>query len=458
MNILTNFFLRFRKKNQLIEHKKKTKYILAIDGGGTRGLIPATVLEYMQNKMENLGSNTSIASYFDLIAGTSTGGLIALALSCPNQNSFLKPYKDTKYNSPTSIKDMYKNYAPEIFPKNSFPLRSFNQLWKSKYSDTSYVRLLKEAFDEIQLENSLVPVLAVSYDMIEGNSFNFTSSDTGYLKFKDAARATSAAPTYFDALTLKDDVNNKTYSLIDGGIIANNPSLFAYIEATKLYSDADNFVIATRKDLCGEHVGKTAIKTAEVFKSALGGVLFIDEAYSLLNDSNQRNSFGREAIDTLTSLITEYEGECIVILAGYKDDMEYMLNNANIGFKERFNTFIHFDDYTDDELIEIFKYMAEKQELNFCDSFEHTLLEIIKIKRQKSGKHFSNARAMKNLLQDIIKVQEFRLYQKDCEGVDLDEDDLFSVLEEDLEKVLEKVKNEETKKVIRKIGFVSDEF
>ncbi len=241
MNILSLLFRKKKKKE--IPYKTKTRYILAIDGGGTRGIIPAMVLEYMQKKINSLGSDKSIASYFDLISGTSTGGLIALALTCPNTDSFLRPYNNTNYNSAESIKDMYYSYSKEIFPKNNFSLKSINQLWKSKYDDESYLKLLLQAFEDITLDKSLVPVLAVSYDMIEGVSFNFTSSKTGHLTFKDAARATSAAPTYFDALNLEDIVNNKKYSLIDGGIIANNPSLFAYTEATKLYPNDSNFVI-----------------------------------------------------------------------------------------------------------------------------------------------------------------------------------------------------------------------
>lgn len=161
-----------------------------------------------------------------------------------------------------------------------------------------------------------------------------------------------------------------------------------------------------RSGLVGGYVGQTAIKVQEVVNSALGGVLFIDEAYSLT--SGGENDFGKEAIDTLLKLMEDNRDDLIVIVAGYTNEMEKFLN-ANPGLRSRFGKKFEFPDYTSSELMEIFERMCEKN--------NYKLSEIAKLKAQNhfnemvmnKSKEFGNARDVRNYFEKIVSNQASRI-------------------------------------------------
>lgn len=111
-----------------------------------------------------------------------------------------------------------------------------------------------------------------------------------------------------------------------------------------------------RSDLVGEYIGESEKTTSKILEEAKGGVLFIDEAYAL---AGEKNDFGKVVIETLMVAMEKYRDDIVIIVAGYKDEMEQFLN-MNPGLKSRFNFFIEFDDYNDEELVRIVKVMAEK--------------------------------------------------------------------------------------------------
>lgn len=225
----------FRKKPSYEE----TRYILSIDGGGIRGIIPATILSFLQDTMKSFSQSKQIGDYFDLISGNSTGGIIALALASSKTNSLLSSYEDTQRPDIARIKEMYSLYAKDIFPSSSLnPIRGS---FKAKYSHRPLESFLTRAFEDQKLRDSHLPVMVLSYDMISGQPFIISSDENNNINFIQAARATSAAPTYFKPLNLKYE--NNDYSLIDGGIIANNPVIFSYLKAKELYPKATKFVI-----------------------------------------------------------------------------------------------------------------------------------------------------------------------------------------------------------------------
>ncbi len=221
-------------------------------------------------------------------------------------------------------------------------------------------------------------------------------------------------------------------------------------------------VVASRKDFCGRYAGETAQKTSELFNSALGGVLFVDEAYSLYKKESEHDSYGAEAINTLTGLMTQHEGEICVIFAGYRQEMDEMFNASNAGLKERFPYTIHFEDYNDDDLLKIMKYMLSKENLSISEDCDSLMREAISLKKRLSGKCFSNARAIKNLLQHLIKHQERRLYEKYKLGDMLSAEELVSLEKIDIESLILELKEEFEKELdmknsyentIRRIGF-----
>ncbi len=157
-----------------------------------------------------------------------------------------------------------------------------------------------------------------------------------------------------------------------------------------------------RGDLVGAFQGHTAQRTKKVIDDAMGGVLFVDEAYALVNGEN--DDFGKEAIDTLVKAVEDYRDKFIVILAGYKQEMHDLLK-ANVGLESRFTKVIEFPDYSEDELLEIAKKMAKEQHYRFSEEGEIAFREMIS--RKKVNKKFGNARAVRNLMNDAFAEKAF---------------------------------------------------
>jgi hypothetical protein len=142
-----------------------------------------------------------------------------------------------------SIVDIYLKYGKVIFPKNNsfLQLNVIGQLFNQKYEDTSFLRLLREIFGELKMWDALVPTMVVTYDCSKDQPYIISSYGKGNLLMRQAARATSAAPTYFTPQTILDESSGERVTLIDGGVVANNPVLYAYMEAKRLYPESKRF-------------------------------------------------------------------------------------------------------------------------------------------------------------------------------------------------------------------------
>lgn len=166
------------------------------------------------------------------------------------------------------------------------------------------------------------------------------------------------------------------------------------------YIRRDHLVVVTRDDLVGQYVGHTAPKTKEVLKRAMGGVLFIDEAYYLYRKENERD-YGQETIEILLQVMENQRDDLVVILAGYKDRMEEFFQ-FNPGMRSRIAHHIEFPDYTVDELMQIAELMLAKQMYYLDDSarqaFRAWLEELM------AHPHFANARTVRNMI-DLIKLR-----------------------------------------------------
>jgi SpoVK/Ycf46/Vps4 family AAA+-type ATPase len=168
---------------------------------------------------------------------------------------------------------------------------------------------------------------------------------------------------------------------------------------------ASNKVVeVSRGELVGQYVGHTAPKTQKVFESALGGILFIDEAYSLFK---MGNDFGNEAVETLLKLMEDNREKIVVIIAGYPKEMEELLT-SNPGIKSRFSKTLHFDDYSKEELTQIFQKMVADYHNQLCEGAKYKIEYLVE-RYHASGLFTSNARAVRNIFEETIKRQSNRL-------------------------------------------------
>lgn len=292
-----------------------------------RGVIPLTVLDSLSSLLHDLGSDRPLYSYFDLIGGTSTGGLIALALTSPrdlihlpgipepdltpplgekrrgilgirrmaeadgigDSDNVLSVEEDQRTSSkapaeravspagsavrwqdrlkqliarfrgiepaavagylpgstPKEVLRIYEQYGERIFPKGPFgQLKSFGHVFADKYSAEPLEQLLLETFQDLTISHALTNTFVVAYDFKQNRPLLLRSYEDGdQFYMRDAARGTSAAPTYFAPAAVSRIDGTCEYLLIDGGVAANNPSLLAYIEARRLFPDARRFHI-----------------------------------------------------------------------------------------------------------------------------------------------------------------------------------------------------------------------
>ena len=166
-----------------------------------------------------------------------------------------------------------------------------------------------------------------------------------------------------------------------------------------------HLVEVDRSGLVAGYVGQTAEKTRSVAQSALGGVLFIDEAYSL---AKGENDFGLEAIETILKFMEDNRGRLVVIVAGYTDRMSEFIN-SNPGLRSRFGRFIEFPDYSSNELFEIFEKMCINSKMKLTDDARLSAIQLFQDRCENKGPHFGNARLARNLFQDSISNQADRL-------------------------------------------------
>ena len=177
------------------------------------------------------------------------------------------------------------------------------------------------------------------------------------------------------------------------------------------YVRKGHLVSVTRDDLVGQYIGHTAPKTKEVLKKAMGGVLFIDEAYYLYRPENERD-YGQEAIEILLQVMENNRDDLVVVLAGYKDKMDKFFE-SNPGFRSRIAHHIDFPDYSDNELLEIAEVMIAGMNYKFNKGSKKAMAEYIEIRRKQP--HFANARSIRNAI-DRARLRQANRVFNNSEG------------------------------------------
>ncbi len=198
--------------------------------------------------------------------------------------------------------------------------------------------------------------------------------------------------------------------------------------------DSGHLVEVDRQGLVGQYVGQTAMKTDRAVKRAIGGVLFIDEAYALSPGGGPRLDFGAEAVETLVKRMEDHRDELVVIVAGYPDLMHEFLE-SNPGLRSRFSREIGFPDYATAELVEIARTMADQAEYSIAPDAEPTLVAILDEARTRPG--FGNGRFVRNLFEQAVGRHAVRLARADGE---LDRDALTTLTSDDLAAAAELVR------------------
>ncbi|MCL4141084.1 UNVERIFIED_CONTAM: hypothetical protein GTU68_024718 [Idotea baltica] len=211
-------------------------------------------------------------------------------------------------------------------------------------------------------------------------------------------------------------IGDRSYHMTFTGNAGTGKTVIARIIAKMFYAlgftSSDKFIEATRSDLVGGYIGQTAIKTNAVVDSALNGVLFIDEAYALKGEGND---FGKEAITTLLKRMEDERNNLIVIMAGYENEMEELME-SNQGLSSRLNRNIHFDDYDDFELTEILKLQFKKNAYVLDKLINDDFLTMVVGVNTEDRVKFSNGRGVRNLFEKIIENQELRIYHNSGTG------------------------------------------
>lgn len=195
-----------------------------------------------------------------------------------------------------------------------------------------------------------------------------------------------------------------------------------------------HFIECDRSDLVGQYVGQTSQKVVDKVNEALGGILFIDEAYSLYNGS--QNDFGQEAIDTLLKLMEDNRDNLVVIVAGYSKKIEEFLN-SNPGLKSRFNQFINFEDYNEEQLKGIFDLLCSKNQFTLSSEGEKKLKQFFKETIESKSENFANGRFVRNVFENLVKIQANRLVTESLDFNDMSQ--IQCITEKDIEYLIENV-------------------
>jgi uncharacterized protein len=250
----------------------KLTRILSIDGGGIRGVIPAYALTVLEKKLqEKTGDpNARVADFFDLVAGTSIGGILTAVLLCPDQNNPKRP----KFTAQDALNIHFQD-GPKIFHASLLRrIATFKGVLDERYAADGLEETLSRHLGKVKLSELLKPCLMTAYDIERRAAKFFTQHDAASNRkddfaLCDVARATSAAPTYFEPALIASFTGVR-YALADGGVFANNPALCAYAEvrAHSLSSAAPNGPLPTARDIAFLSLGTGSVEKPYPYEDA----------------------------------------------------------------------------------------------------------------------------------------------------------------------------------------------
>ena len=302
---------------------------------------------------------------------------------------------------------------PKIKERQSTVLESLYKYLGSRLIDSEYA-ILKEinakSFEELSDElNSLIGLENVKKEIEDLVIFNKVQKNREKIGLKKTNR------TMHMAFLGNPGTGKTTVARIVGNMYRSLGIL-----------SKGHFIEATRTDLIAEYQGQTALKVKRLIQKAKGGVLFIDEAYSI-TENEKSDSYGRECLTELTKALEDYRDDLVVIVAGY-DDLMKKFFESNPGLKSRFNYFIMFEDYSVDQMFEIFLSYCKNEEYTLNDSAKEKLKNYLELHTNNSENKNANGRFVRNVFDKIIMNQARRL----ATLTSVTKDNYITILEEDI--------------------------
>jgi stage V sporulation protein K len=239
----------------------------------------------------------------------------------------------------------------------------------------------------------------------------------GLIGLSEVKKLVSEVSAYVQIQHRREKASLHTEQLVLHMIFKGNPgtgkTTIARIMGKLLYSmevlSQGHLIEVERADLVGEYIGHTTHKTREQIKKAMGGILFIDEAYSLARGGTK--DFGKESIDVLVKAMEDYKQDFVLILAGYKREMEWFLH-SNPGLYSRFPIYITFPDYTVEELLQIGALMLKQRQYRLLPEARTVLRKILEEKNSLGSENEGKARLVRNLIEKAIRRQAVRLVKR----------------------------------------------
>jgi len=290
------------------------KIVLSIDGGGIRGIIPAAILAYLEEKIQKVTEDNRIrlANYIDFVAGTSTGSIIGAMMLLPDKN---KKFKYPQY-SLDEIKQMYIELGERVFEKKiKHNIKTLWGIFGPRFPDSNIEQPLLKYMDHIKMKDLIKPCMFSGYD-IDKRQVNFYTNSDESEKYcncyiKDIVRGSTAIPSYFSPAYFKECTNINT--IIDGGVFANNPSLAAFIEISKTLFREEDFK-------------KRKFNTNDILIISLGTGDFKQKSYKYSN--TKRWGKAQWLMPVIDVLLTSHAE-----VTNYEMEKIFSSNNSNHNYK-----------------------------------------------------------------------------------------------------------------------------
>ncbi len=276
---------------------------------------------------------------------------------------------------------------------------------------------------EISMKFQPAPVRSKSAEVAQLTPLSFTRTDAFYeleqlIGLKQVKRTIAEVTAFSLVQKQRNDKGLKPSPIVLHAIFKGNPGTGKTTVARifgKIFHDIGmlsrgHLVEAERADLVGEYIGHTALKTKEILKKSLGGVLFVDEAYTLAKGGEK--DFGQEAVATLVKAMEDQRNNLIVILAGYCSEMDSFIN-SNPGLRSRFPIQIDFDDYTSDQLFQIAMQMYTERDYELSSKCRWKLKSKLNGFVKCHHPHSGNARYVRNLVEKSLRLQALRIVDND---------------------------------------------
>ncbi len=306
----------------------------------------------------------------------------------------------------------------EFIEDEQSPAPSYNHVFKHRSEDSSRWWLDKDKMEQMkrgrQSHQDNTPQKSPSPNSVHKSTSDAMTELNGLIGLERVKTEIASLRNFVIVQQQRREQGLKTMSVSYHCVFSGSPgtgkTTVARIVAS-IYRDLGilkkgHLVEVQRSDLVAEYVGQTAPKTNAKIDEALDGVLFIDEAYTL--STGGQNDFGQEAINTLLKRMEDDRDRLVVILAGYSNEIQQFID-SNPGLESRFNRYIHFDDYTDLELMDIFAFNLRKAQYKITQEAYEGVFQIIREKLANKDTKFGNARYIRNLFEKIVQKQSDRL-------------------------------------------------